>query len=117
MTHIKHSASATIPMVSYSCPPLEGSIRVPGDKSMSHRALMFGALAEGETMISGLLEGEDVFNTANAMRFMGAKIEKGGDGLWRCFGQGVGNLIEPTEQSQCVLCLKFMEPNGLSFPA
>ena len=83
-------------MVSSSCSPLEGTIRVPGDKSMSHRALMFGALAEGETMISGLLEGEDVFNTANAMRAMGAKIEKGGDGLWRCFGQGVGNLIEPT---------------------
>jgi 3-phosphoshikimate 1-carboxyvinyltransferase len=92
MTH----TSAPLPMVSSSCPPLEGAIRVPGDKSMSHRALMFGALAEGETMISGLLEGEDVFNTADAMRAMGATIEKGGDGLWRCFGQGVGNLIEPT---------------------
>lgn len=95
MTH----KSAPIPMISSSCSPLEGTIRVPGDKSMSHRALMFGALAEGETMISGLLEGEDVFNTANAMRAMGAKIEKGGDGLWRCFGQGVGNLVEPS----CVL--------------
>lgn len=83
-------------MVSSSSPPLEGTIRVPGDKSMSHRALMFGALAEGETMISGLLEGEDVFNTASAMRAMGAKIEKGGDGLWRCFGQGVGSLVEPS---------------------
>lgn len=92
MTH----SSAPIPMISSACPPLEGTIRVPGDKSMSHRALMFGALAEGETMISGLLEGEDVLNTANAMRAMGAKIEKGRDGLWRCFGQGVGNLVEPT---------------------
>ncbi len=83
------------PMTARTSPPLEGQVRVPGDKSMSHRALMFGALAEGETMISGLLEGEDVLNTAHAMRAMGAKIEKGGDGLWRCFGQGVGNLVEP----------------------
>lgn len=82
-----------------SSTPLSGLIRVPGDKSMSHRALMFGALAEGETMISGLLEGEDVLNTANAMRAMGAQIQKGKDGLWRCFGQGVGNLVEP----DCVL--------------
>lgn len=77
--------------------PLNGSARVPGDKSMSHRALMFGALAEGETMISGLLEGEDVFNTAATMRAMGAKIVKGDDGLWRCFGQGLGKLEEPQE--------------------
>ncbi len=76
--------------------PLNGSARIPGDKSMSHRALMFGALAEGETMISGLLEGEDVYNTATAMRAMGANITKGDDGLWRCFGQGVGNLEEPS---------------------
>ncbi|HNQ91660.1 MAG TPA: 3-phosphoshikimate 1-carboxyvinyltransferase [Alphaproteobacteria bacterium] len=77
--------------------PLNGTARIPGDKSMSHRALMFGALAEGETMISGLLEGEDVFNTAGAMRAMGAKISKGDDGLWRCFGQGLGNLTEPDQ--------------------
>lgn len=74
---------------------LHGTLRIPGDKSMSHRALMFGALAEGETMISGLLEGEDIYNTANAMRAMGAKIMKGDDGLWRCFGQGIGSLEEP----------------------
>lgn len=92
MTH----ASKILPMVARKSGVLNGSIRVPGDKSMSHRALMFGALAEGETMISGLLEGEDVFNTADAMRAMGAKIIKGGDGLWRCFGQGVGKLTEPT---------------------
>lgn len=77
--------------------PLSGTVRIPGDKSMSHRALMLGALAEGETMISGLLEGEDVYNTAAAMRAMGATITKGDDGLWRCFGVGLGNLIEPTE--------------------
>lgn len=90
-----HTAKIT-PLVSRKSGPLNGTVRVPGDKSMSHRALMFGAMAEGETMISGLLEGEDVFNTADAMRAMGAKIEKGGDGLWRCFGQGIGNLVEPT---------------------
>lgn len=77
--------------------PLNGKARIPGDKSMSHRALMFGALAEGETMISGLLEGEDVMSTAAAMRAMGAKIAKGDDGLWRCFGQGIGNMTEPSE--------------------
>lgn len=84
------------PLTSKKAGALHGSARVPGDKSISHRALMLGALAEGETMIGGLLEGEDVFNTAAAMRAMGAKIQKGDDGLWRCFGQGVGNLIEPT---------------------
>lgn len=103
MTHISisqppkaSSKPSQIAMISSACSPLQGTIRVPGDKSMSHRALMFGALAEGETMISGLLEGEDVLNTADAMRAMGAKIEKGNDGLWRCFGQGVGHLAEPT---------------------
>lgn len=90
-----HTAKIT-PMIARKSGPLNGTIRVPGDKSMSHRALMFGALAEGETMISGLLEGEDVFNTAAAMQAMGARIHKGDDGLWRCFGQGVGNLAEPT---------------------
>jgi 3-phosphoshikimate 1-carboxyvinyltransferase len=86
-----------MPLTSSPATSLQGRMRVPGDKSMSHRALMFGALAEGETMISGLLEGEDVLNTASAMRAMGAKIEKGSDGLWRCFGRGVGNLLEPSE--------------------
>ncbi|MFA7276837.1 MAG: 3-phosphoshikimate 1-carboxyvinyltransferase [Pseudobdellovibrionaceae bacterium] len=76
--------------------PLSGTVRVPGDKSISHRALMFGAMAQGETLISGLLEGEDVMCTAAAMRAMGAKIIKGEDGLWRCHGQGLGNLTEPS---------------------
>lgn len=82
---------------SRKCGALSGIARVPGDKSISHRALMFGALAEGETMISGLLEGEDVYNTAGAMRAMGAHIQKGEDGLWRCFGRGLGNLVEPAQ--------------------
>ena len=74
---------------------INGITKVPGDKSISHRSLMFGALTEGETIISGLLEGEDVLHTADAMRAMGADIEKGGDGLWRTFGVGIGNLKQP----------------------
>lgn len=84
------------PLIAKKSGALSGQVRVPGDKSISHRALMFGALAEGETIIGGLLEGEDVFNTAAAMRALGAKIVKGDDGLWRCFGQGIGNLQEPS---------------------
>lgn len=79
-----------------SC-PLSGSARIPGDKSISHRAIMFGALAIGETIISGLLEGEDVLHTAAAMRAMGAKITRGDDGLWRVHGVGVGGLREPDQ--------------------
>lgn len=74
---------------------LNGAARVPGDKSISHRSIMFGALAIGETIISGLLEGEDVLHTADAMRAMGAKISCGDDGLWRVNGVGVGGLHEP----------------------
>lgn len=74
--------------------PLTGRLRVPGDKSISHRSIMFGALAVGETRVSGLLEGEDVMATAEAMRKMGASIEKHGD-EWRIHGVGVGSLLEP----------------------
>jgi 3-phosphoshikimate 1-carboxyvinyltransferase len=75
--------------------PLRGRIAVPGDKSISHRSLMFGALAEGETEVRGLLESEDVMATAAAMRAYGAKVEKGGDGVWRIGGLGTGRLKEP----------------------
>ena len=75
--------------------PLRGTIRVPGDKSISHRALMLSALAVGESRISGLLEGEDVLATAAAMRAMGAQIERTGDGEWRVYGVGVGALLQP----------------------
>ncbi|MCB9977862.1 MAG: 3-phosphoshikimate 1-carboxyvinyltransferase [Rhodospirillales bacterium] len=74
---------------------LSGAARVPGDKSISHRSLIFGALAEGETLISGLLEGEDVMNTAEALQQMGVKVANGTDGLWRVYGVGAGNLSEP----------------------
>lgn len=72
-------------------------MRVPGDKSISHRALMFGALAVGETRISGLLEGEDVHATAAAMRAMGATIAREDDGTWRVNGVGVGGLLQPRD--------------------
>jgi 3-phosphoshikimate 1-carboxyvinyltransferase len=74
--------------------PLKGRIRVPGDKSISHRSLMFGALAVGETRVTGLLEGEDVMATAAAMRAMGATIEKQGE-TWSIHGVGVGSLLQP----------------------
>ncbi|MGC1269404.1 MAG: 3-phosphoshikimate 1-carboxyvinyltransferase [Croceibacterium sp.] len=77
--------------------PLTGRIRVPGDKSISHRALMFGALAVGETRASGLLEGEDVLSTAAALRAMGATIERVADGEWRIHGVGVGGLLQPEQ--------------------
>ena len=75
--------------------PLRGSIRVPGDKSISHRSIMLGALAVGETRVSGLLEGEDVMATAAAMRAMGATITRTGDGEWVINGVGVGGLLQP----------------------
>jgi 3-phosphoshikimate 1-carboxyvinyltransferase len=74
--------------------PLAGTITVPGDKSISHRALMFGALAVGETVITGLLEGEDVLATAAALGAMGASIEKHGT-TWHVHGVGVGGLLQP----------------------
>ena len=74
--------------------PLRGTLRVPGDKSISHRAVMLGALAIGETRVTGLLEGEDVMATAAAMRAMGAHVEKTGD-EWCIHGVGVGGLLQP----------------------
>ncbi len=76
---------------------LKGTIRVPGDKSISHRAIMLSALAVGESRITGLLEGEDVLATAAAMRAMGATIERMTDGEWRVHGVGVGGLLQPDE--------------------
>jgi 3-phosphoshikimate 1-carboxyvinyltransferase len=70
---------------------------VPGDKSISHRSLMLGALAVGETVIEGLLEGEDVLRTAAAMRALGASAVREGDGRWRVHGRGIGGLQEPAD--------------------
>ena len=77
--------------------PLAGTIRVPGDKSISHRALMLGALAVGRTEITGLLEGEDVLGTAAALNALGAHAEPAGDGKWVVDGVGVGGLAEPED--------------------
>jgi len=74
---------------------LKGRVRVPGDKSISHRALIFGLLAVGETRVSGLLEGEDVIRTAEAARALGAKVERLAPGEWRVHGVGVGGLMQP----------------------
>ncbi len=75
--------------------PLNGVITVPGDKSISHRALMLSALAIGESRIEGLLEGEDVLSTAAAMKAMGADIERDEGGIWHVRGVGVGGLLQP----------------------
>jgi 3-phosphoshikimate 1-carboxyvinyltransferase len=83
------------PLEARSSGPLTGKVRVPGDKSISHRALILGALAVGETRISGLLEGEDVLNTAKAMRALGAEVERTGDFAWVVHGVGVAGFAQP----------------------
>lgn len=87
--------ASPLPLNSAKATALKGRIRVPGDKSMSHRALMFGAVAIGETVIKGLLEAEDVVNTAKAMTALGAKAARGSDNLWRVQGVGVAGLMSP----------------------
>ena len=82
------------PATSRRSPPLSGIARVPGDKSISHRSFMFGGLASGETRITGLLEGEDVMRTGEAMKAMGAHIVKQ-KGEWIIQGVGNGCLLEP----------------------
>ncbi|HEY5818820.1 MAG TPA: 3-phosphoshikimate 1-carboxyvinyltransferase [Mesorhizobium sp.] len=82
------------PATARRSPPLSGTARVPGDKSISHRSFMFGGLASGQTRITGLLEGEDVMRTGEAMKAMGARIEKRGD-EWVIQGVGNGCLLEP----------------------
>lgn len=78
--------------------PLKGEVRVPGDKSISHRAIMLSALAVGRSEVHGLLEGEDVLATAAAMRAMGAHVERLGEGHWVVDGVGVGGLLQPAVQ-------------------
>lgn len=75
--------------------PLVGRLRVPGDKSISHRSLILGLLAIGETRIEGLLEGDDVLRTARACAQLGARVERLGEGAWRVTGMGIGGLVEP----------------------
>jgi 3-phosphoshikimate 1-carboxyvinyltransferase len=81
--------------------PLRGVARVPGDKSISHRALILGALAVGETRVTGLLEGQDVLDTAAAMRAFGAEVTRTGDGAWTVHGVGTGGFREPEDVIDC----------------
>jgi 3-phosphoshikimate 1-carboxyvinyltransferase len=90
---LNHPVSS--PLTARRAGPLTGSVRVPGDKSISHRALIFGALTVGQTGISGLLEGEDVLNTGQAMRALGALVERTGEGTWRVHGVGIGGFRQP----------------------
>ena len=89
------------PMRSQAGGPLRGTAEVPGDKSVSHRSLILGALAVGETRITGLLEGEDVVDTGKAMRAFGAVVERLGPGEWRVEGVGVGGFREPEDVIDC----------------
>ncbi|WP_414709625.1 3-phosphoshikimate 1-carboxyvinyltransferase [Rhodopseudomonas sp.] len=95
MTHSAPPASQSSPLQARKSASLTGRVRVPGDKSISHRALILGALSVGETRISGLLEGEDVLNTAKAMRALGATVERTGDFAWRVQGVGVAGFAQP----------------------
>lgn len=88
------TAIATRPLAAHAAGPLKGRVRVPGDKSISHRALMLGALATGVTRLTGLLEAEDVLNTARALQALGAPVEKIGN-EWHVRGRGVGGLRQP----------------------
>ncbi|HYZ35075.1 MAG TPA: 3-phosphoshikimate 1-carboxyvinyltransferase [Crenalkalicoccus sp.] len=92
-----HAATAQPLRASAPGAPLAGRLAVPGDKSISHRALMLGALAVGTTEITGLLEGEDVLRTAAAMRLLGAEVERLAPGRWRVAGRGIGGLTEPAD--------------------
>ena len=95
------SRCSPIPMTSSKANPLKGLARVSGDKSISHRSLILGAMAIGKTTISGLLEGHDVLNTANAMRAFGAKVINQGEGNWTVQGVGVGGFLEPENVIDC----------------
>lgn len=95
------STGMPIVMSSQKCGPLTGEAHVPGDKSISHRSLILGALAVGETKITGLLEGEDVLDTAKAMRAFGAEVIDHGGGKWSVHGVGVGGFAEPKQVIDC----------------
>ena len=81
--------------------PLTGDVTVPGDKSISHRSLIFGAMAVGETKVTGLLEGQDFLDTAKAMRAFGAMVTRHGEGAWSVNGVGVGGFQEPADVIDC----------------
>ncbi|MCC0046112.1 MAG: 3-phosphoshikimate 1-carboxyvinyltransferase [Defluviimonas sp.] len=90
-----------IPMTARRSGPLRGVAEVPGDKSISHRSLILGALSVGETRVTGLLEGQDVLDTAKAMRAFGAEVTRLGAGDWSVHGVGVGGFAEPADVIDC----------------
>lgn len=95
------SHGAPIPMTARRGEPLRGTVAIPGDKSVSHRSLILGALAIGETRVTGLLEGQDVLDTAGAMRALGAEVNRSEDGVWSIHGVGVGGFAEPEDVIDC----------------
>lgn len=92
---------APIPMTARAGRSLTGTADVPGDKSISHRAIILGAMAVGETRVTGLLEGQDVLDTARAMRAFGAEVSRDDDGTWHVHGVGVGGFAEPGNVIDC----------------
>ena len=94
--HSSHSRAAS-PLSAVRARPLKGRVRPPGDKSISHRAFLFGLLACGETKVEGLLEGDDVLGTGKACEALGAVIERLGRGQWRIRGPGLGAILPPRE--------------------
>jgi 3-phosphoshikimate 1-carboxyvinyltransferase len=93
----KETATPVQPLIAHPAGPLSGDCRVPGDKSVSHRSVLIGALAIGETVVRGLLEGEDVLRTIAAVRALGAGAERTADGAWHIQGVGIGGLGEPED--------------------
>lgn len=89
------------PMTARKGGALTGTAEVPGDKSISHRTLIFGAMAVGETRVTGLLEGQDVLDTASAMRAFGAEVTREDGGTWSIHGVGVGGFAEPEDVLDC----------------
>ena len=96
-SHAHGHGGAARPLAAQRSGPVKGVLRAPGDKSMSHRALMLGLLAVGRTRIDGLLEGSDVLATAEACRAFGAKVERLAPGRWQVDGMGAGSLLEPVK--------------------
>ena len=94
-THVAASPPSSLSFAANG--PLRGTVTVPGDKSISHRALMLASLAVGTSRIEGMLEGEDVLATAAALRAMGAGIDRGAGGVWQVDGVGVGGLLQPRQ--------------------
>jgi len=89
------NTAVSTPLTARRGGPVQGRARVPGDKSISHRALILASLTVGESTVAGLLEGEDVLRTAEAMRALGVRLERGGDGVWRVHGVGIGGFAAP----------------------